>query len=247
MCFPLRIKFFVTHFTLKVNKQSIQSTQIEIILRTQAFPTLAMTSILGRVPFGRVNSSPPVIFAQMVHVYSTFMAILGVTLVVLEMTGIVERAFEQFGDSAAKDSKAVAAAASHVHYTFFLSATSLFVPKEIGVSATYGSAALKFTAAHVLTSFMAAFPIAFCIQRRRYAADFVITLYGAYIASTAAIAQSLAPLASLVYWGSLAVGMGVTWVVTTQVCYRREMAEIRVEGDAVPNAAELAVNGGSPA
>ena len=198
-------------------------------------------SLLGRVPFGRVSSSPPVVLAQMVHVYSVFMLLLGGSLLVLEVTGAVEQAFERLG---VKDSDA--AKGLTTHSGFFLSVGSLFVPKEVGVSATYGSAALKFALAHVIASLTASFPIAFCIQRRRFAADFVGTLYGAYIITSVVVARSLSPLGSLVYWGSLVVGAAATWFATTQICYRREMAEIRVDGAVdVPNAADLAVQ--SPA
>jgi hypothetical protein len=162
------------------------------------------------IPLGRSLSEPNLLAWQIIYMQAVFFLILGSTTVSIQ-------AFRaSFGGS-----PTLAGQDGSLPVSVHVRLVDLFAvsPQMPG---------LAFLASHALAAVLVSVPLARCVQRRRFVSDFVATCYAIYFVMAWVVTASFPT--SLAWWVSLVFGAGVTFLLASHICSKRELQEVELSG-----------------
>ncbi|KAF8293369.1 putative Integral membrane protein S linking to the trans Golgi network [Trypanosoma cruzi] len=178
------------------------------------------------IPLGAPLSDPKFVFLQILHTLSMFFIMLGVVRVVLGVLSLT------FIDSSALSVPLF----TSLGYCFHVPLRSLFTVRVEDVS---DGSAMRFFLMHLLTACFFSCPLALTIQRRKFALDFIFTLYAMYYVFCCLASWRLTG-GGFAWWVSVLTGFCVLYGLTFFLCGRRELQDIFFP---LPTAPAVAVGG----
>lgn len=180
------------------------------------------------VSLGRSTGTPAVVLAQITHALSLYFLLLVVVRVTIKFA-VTCHARQSQGPTGG----------SCFQRCFHVSMVSLFdgpvTVKEVtasGAPSYIDSSAWQFMWMHVITSMLLTYPLAVLIQRRKLTLDFVGTIFAAYFL-LANITLGRFYGGGLLWWATVAFGLGVLYTLTWLLARRRELQDVKLGGGTI--------------